>query len=88
MVSFWYFDVLVHVIGMERLSCSWHQSTNLVFPNFFRLLTVVLDFASFNLHMKTNSTLRSYFQAYTYLGKHFTANFFLKVDQCQPHENF
>ena len=35
-----------------------------------RLLTVVLDFASFNLYMKTNSTLRSYFQAYTYLGKH------------------
>jgi len=32
-----------------------------------RLLTVVLDFASFNLYMKTNSTLRSYFQAYTYL---------------------
>ena len=35
-----------------------------------RLLTIVLDFASFNQYMKTNSALRSYFQAYTYLGKH------------------
>ena len=44
-----------------------------------RLLTVVLDFASFNLYMKTNSTLRSYFQAYTYLGKHF--DYFLFDDK-------
>ena len=44
-----------------------------------RLLTVVLDFASFNLYMKTNSTLRSYFQAYTYLGKHL--NYFIFDDK-------
>ena len=44
-----------------------------------RLLTVVLDFASFNLYMKTNSTLRSYFQAYTYLGKQL--NYFIFDDK-------
>ena len=47
-----------------------------------RLLTVVLDFASFNQYMKTNSALRSYFQAYTYLGKHLLALRWLFLMTC------